>query len=286
MNDVDDDPVLDLVLGAGDELLGDLGVEVGVTGARSGASQRMRPHDPTVDIDEQFRRGADQAVDGEPVARAERRSQALQHTVAIYRTVGRDGDLPGDHGLGQLPVPDGTPDGLDSGQVGADRRDRLDRVASGRRGRRPDRGQLLGRVVDHGHPRPAIGGDTDSDRRHDHLAGLARVERQPADGDGADPGLGRAVVIDGRQQRRDFVHRGAGRDAATGDPDAVAYEQEAVAAGDIVEDDATVVGGSRDGAHQRVPVMSWVMPPLSSRCSTVRNPAVWIAATSSVDGGR
>ena len=55
MNDVDDDPVLDLVLRAGDELLGDLGVEVGVTGARRGAGQRVRPHDPTVDLDEQFR---------------------------------------------------------------------------------------------------------------------------------------------------------------------------------------------------------------------------------------
>ena len=55
---------------------------------------------------------------------------------------------------------------------------------------------------------------------------------------------------------------------------------------EVYDVDATLVGGSRDGAHQRVPVMSWVMPPLSSRCSTVRNPAVWIAATSSVDGGR
>ena len=43
------------------------------------------------------------------------------------------------------------------------------------------------------------------------------------------------VVVDRRQERRRLVERDPGRDAAAGEADAVADEQEAVAAGDVVE---------------------------------------------------
>ncbi len=232
-------------------------------------------------------------VDGVPVARPERRLQPLQHAVAVDRPVGGDGDLPGDHRLRQPAVAHRV-----AGR--APRRRGSARPASparsctptptGSAGAAPASGSAAPSIV--GHQPSPVGRLAHGHRRHDQLAGRRRVERHPADGDRC------------RRRRRPSCRRGrstpaapaissagaAGGDAAAGDPDAVADEQEAVAAGDVVEVERRrgVVGDAGDGAHQRsrVPTSSWVMPPLRSRWVASANPARRSIATISAGGGR
>ena len=99
-------------------------VAVDVAGARRGAGQRVGPHLVAVDLDEQLRRGADQAVDGVAVARPERRLEPVQHAVAVDRAVGGDGDLAGDHRLRQRPGAHGVAGRGHGGEVVLDRRHR------------------------------------------------------------------------------------------------------------------------------------------------------------------
>ena len=96
------------------------------------------------------------------------------------------------------------------------------------------------------------------------------------------------VVLDRAQQFADLLDRAAGGDATAGDADPVAHEEVAIGPGDVVEVERgfPLVGDAGHGAHQRVPVRSWVMPPLSSVCVASANPASTSIATMSAGAGR
>ena len=124
--------MLDLVLRAGDQLDGDSRVVVGVARAGRGAGERVGPNDWTVDLDEQFRGGADQPVDRVPVAGTERRPQAPKHGVHVDRSIRRDDDRAGDHRLDEFARPGGVARRCDRGKVMVDGDTGLDDVARGR----------------------------------------------------------------------------------------------------------------------------------------------------------
>ena len=254
---------------------GDLGVERHVAGARRGAGQRVRPHGLPVDLDEQLGRGADEPVDGVAVARPERRLEPLQHAVAVDRTIGGDGDLPGDHGLGESARAHRIAGRGHGREVVLDRRDRLDRVRRRRRARWVRRRQGLVGAVDRRHEASSVGGLAHRDRRHDELAGSRPGRTAPSRSPPAPCRRCRSCrrARSQRSSAADLVGRCPCRDATAGEPDAVADEQEAVAAGDVVEVErgGGVVGEAGDGAHQRsrVPASNCVIPPLRSRCDGI-----------------
>ena len=150
------------------------------------------------------------------------------------------------------------------------------------------RQRLVG-AVDLGDEAPAVGRLAQAHRRHDQLAGLpgSNGSHPMAIGTG-DIAPRRVVVLDRAQHVADLVDRPAGGDTTAGDADAVAHEQVAVGPGDVVEVEGglRVAGDARDGAHQRVPVSSWVMPPLSSVCVASAKPASGSIATMSAGAGR
>jgi hypothetical protein len=190
----------------------------------------------------------------------------LQHAVAVERPGRRHRDLAGDHRLHEPAVAHGTAGGLDRVQVHRRRRHLIDLVRVGCRQRRRRRGEGLVRVVvsacrqpfagDLGHPALALTRLGDDDTRDDDLAGLARLERDPAEPDRAATGgwrfeAGLIGVVDRREHGRGVVERHPQRDAAAGEPDSVAHEQESVSAGDVVEVEPPdgVVGETRDRLH-------------------------------------
>ena len=258
---VDHDPVLDLVLGAGDEVGGDLGVGVGVAGARRGAGERVRAHGVPVDA----RRAA-------PATRrrsrrwssgSSSRTRPCRRSSTAWRSIGCSAvtrDLAGDHRLDDPPGAHRVACRGDGGEVPLDGRDRLDRVGVGRRRRRRRRRQCLDGVVDAGDP-------ATSRRRPCRRRPRARRPRRRRPGRTAPsrgrPGRHRSEhrraglvdVVDRAEHRRHVVDGDPGGDAAAGEPDAVADEQEPVAAGDVVEVEGAggVVGAPSDGPHQAGP---------------------------------
>ena len=97
--------------------------------------------------------------------------------------------------------------------------------------------------------RRAVGGHADDQRRDDEFARRARFERHAARARAAERPPTLVVVLDrGQACGRTSASGDACGDTAAGDADAVAYEQVAVAAGDVVEVDV-VVERAGDGAH-------------------------------------
>ena len=186
---VDDDAVLHLVLRALDERGGEGGVAVGVARPRRRAGQRMRRDRAPVDGDEQLRRGAEEAVDGEAVAQPERRLEPVEDAVAVERARRRDGDLAGDHRLGEPSGAHRVACGGDGGEVGR-RRESPARSGSCRRR------AAVGRMAVPAARRIAIAASMrvtqqsplgrldDGDAWDDDLAGLAGHERDPPDAHG------------------------------------------------------------------------------------------------------
>ncbi len=129
----------------------------------------------------------------------------------------------------------------------------------------------------------------DEHSRNDQLGRGPGQERQHADGDRPAARLADDVVpFDGGKERRGIVGVDPGRDAATGDTNTVAYEQQAVAPGDVVQID---LRGERpgDGADQRavrVAVISCAAPPVNSSLVTPVNPAWRRRSSISAGGGR
>ena len=181
----------------------------GIAGPRRGAGERVRRDGAAVDRDEQLGRGAEEPVDGEPVARPERRLQAVHHAVAVERPARRHGDLAGDHRLDEPAVAHGPAGRLDGVEVDRRRRDLVDLVRVGRwqrwrRRRRASRRRRRSLRSEIGSPAPAVERLGDDDPGDHDLAGLARFERNPAEADRATTGRRRveAGLVDVVDRRR------------------------------------------------------------------------------------
>jgi hypothetical protein len=150
---VDDHSMLDLVLDARQKPLGGCRVGVGIAAARGCSCEGSASDGAVVDLDQQFRRCADQPVDRVTVAAAEAGLQTTENRVDVDRVIGPDAYLAGNDGLAQRAVADGVAGGGDRCEVLRDRRQRAD---AERRGTGPGvRGggkQRLSVVVDSGHP--------------------------------------------------------------------------------------------------------------------------------------
>ena len=140
----------------------------------------------------------------------------------------------------------------------------------------------------------AVGQLAHGDGRDDDLAVGGRVDGTQPTATGATPVPARSSCSIAASASRRRVDRRPGGDAATGEADAVADEQEPVVAGDVVEVErgGRVVGDARDGRRVtrrspgRRPVSSWVIPPLSSVVGGVGEPGLPQHASISAGAGR
>ena len=251
VDDVDDDPVLDLVLRAGDELGGDPASlrRSPVRGAvpASGCDRTV----PPVDLDEQLGRGTDQPVDRVPVARPKCRqprstawtSIGWSAVTMIGRAMTALSDARGAPRRGPSrprrgsarsasPARSCTLDADGIGGCGA--RQRL-----GRRADPVDEAAGRRRVL-----RTTTSGTTSSP--------VARPERHEPMARGRGLAPGRVVVVDRGEQTGGRRRPAPGRDAASGDADAVAHEQVAVAAGDVVQVERGDVASSATRVTARI----------------------------------
>ena len=122
-------------------------------------------------------------------------------------------------------------------------------------------------VLDACHPAVAAGRLDHHHTRDDDLAGLAGNERDPPDAHGSDAERRPVIVGDRGQGGGRLVEWDTPGDATTRQADAVADEQIAIAAGDVVEVERSCrfVGDVGGGTHQRsrVPVNSCATPSVS-----------------------
>jgi hypothetical protein len=122
---------------------------------------------------------------------------------------------------------------------------------------------------------------------HDQLGRGAGQERQRAESDRAVRAADPVVVLDAGEERDRLVDRDARGDATAGEPDALADEQVAVAAGDVVEVDVVAErDGDRAHVQSRVPRSSCVRPPESWWWEASEKPARRSIATISAGSGR
>ncbi len=141
-------------------------------------------------------------------------------------------------------------------------------------------------VVDGGDPARAVGRLAHHDAWHEQLSRCIGPEGERAERDRPSAGNAHFVhALDRRQQVLDLGNGAAGRDAAPGHTDAVADEQQAVAARHGVEVDL-VVEGAGERLHRRVAVSNCVMPPDRRRRPTEEKPASASAVTRSSAEGR
>ena len=174
--------VLDLVLGAGDELRRQPLVVVGIAGDRGGPGERVRADHVALDGHEQLGGRPDEPVDREAVARTEAGAEPSEHGVDVDRAVRRDRDRSGDHGLDDLAGPHHVASRLDGAEVVGDVDGGTDvvRRRDGTRRRPADR---LLRVVDHRDPGRAVLALAHDGARDDELDGRVRQEGERADRD-------------------------------------------------------------------------------------------------------
>ena len=190
--------------------------------------------------------------------------------MAIERTSRPHGDLAGDHGFDESSRLYGVASGGDSGEIGRRRGHLLDQIAVGGGDRlRGGSEVVIARpiVLDSCHPAVAGGRLDHHHTRDDDLAGLAGNERDPPDAHGSDAERRLVVVGDSAQGGGRLVEWDTPGDATTRQADAVADEQIAIAAGDVVEVERSCrfVGDDGGGTHQRsrVPVNSCATPSVS-----------------------
>ena len=196
-------------------------------------------HGQAVDGDEQLRRGAEQPVDGVAVARPERRLEAVQHAVAVDRAVVVTAISRAITAFVSPPAAHLVARRLDGVEVAVDGVTGSMRypAAAGRGG--CGAASVLGGAVDHGDPPTAVGrlAQRRPPARPSRRRRPARTAptRRPS---GAQPGAA-VVVVDRPPAGAGTSSTGdAGGDPAPGDADAVAHEQHAVVAGDVVEVEA------------------------------------------------
>ena len=220
------------------------------------------------------------------MARTERGLQAAEHGVHVDRTIGRHGDRSSDDRFVHVAGPDRVACGRDRGEVVVDLDAGGDRVLGSGwcgigRAEQVDVG-----VVDRGDPASPVGALADRHLRDDEFGLGTRQERYGAHGDrpvcAADP----VVVLDRGQERHGLVDRHPRRHSSAGEADAVADEEVAVTAGDVVQVEIGVERNG-DGAHQsRVPSSCCVSPPDSRWCDASQKPAVRSMDTISSGSGR
>jgi hypothetical protein len=131
----------------------------------------------------------------------------------------------------------------------------------------------------------------DRDSGDDELGRGTRPERQHTDRDRSRAGDADMVfALHLGEELERFVGLDPGRDTAAGEADTIADEEVAVTAGEVVEVHPFAVGPvvpPGDRSHRdRVPRRSWVIPPLSNRCSASANPASTKLSTITVALGR
>ena len=268
---------------------GELGVEseVAVRGAVPASGCDVTA---AVDGDQQLRRGAEEPVDGEPVARAERRLEPVEHAVAIDRAVAVTAISRAITAFVSRPARTASAGGGDGGEVRRRRRDLLDRGSSrrpaaadrrgerrrlGRHRRRCDPAAAVGRLA-HGDGGITISPGSPGSNGTQPMATGVRARAAPSSWsiDASSAGASSTGDATRRRDRRSRRRRA---------------RRVAVVSGDVVEVEARhgVVGERGDGAHRsRVPVSSWVMPPLSWWCAASSEPGPRSMATISSGGGR
>ena len=209
---------------------------LGVAGDRRRPGERVRPDHVALDRHQQLGRRADEPVDREAIARTEAGPQPSEHGVDVDRVVGLTVIGRAITALTMSPDADRVAGRLDRAQVVGDvdggsdlvRRRGRDRPAIGRSARSASSIRVThARAVGTSCARRRSGSRARPASRAGTAARRSRSARR------APPTV--VVVLDRREHSGGIVVRHAGRDAAAGETDAVAHEQEAVTTGHVVE---------------------------------------------------
>ncbi len=164
MDHVDHHAVLDLVLLTGEQLGRRKTIGVGIARAGRGAGEGVGTHRAALHFDEQFRRGADEAVDAVAMAEPEHRLQPQQNGMDVDRFGAADLYFASDDGLGEPASADRVASCGHGGEIEIDRGEGSYGELLGPRSGGRDRCQVGLGTVDGGDPPAAVGGLAHGDR--------------------------------------------------------------------------------------------------------------------------